>query len=65
MKIIKRIFKTVKEFFIVDKPDVYWEIGGWGGGRLRYKNWASIDKKFERQFKAARELKLCKQKNQP
>lgn len=39
------------------KPDVYWEIGDWGGGRLRYKNWAAVEEKYKRQLDAATALR--------
>lgn len=41
-----------------ETPDVYWERDNFGGGRLRYKNWAAVEKKFAKQFEGARRLAI-------
>lgn len=63
--LIKRLINFLSRIRIPadNSPDVYWEIGdAFRGGRLRYKNWAAVEKKYEKQFKAARELKKRQQK---
>lgn len=58
------MLKRLLSFFNPPQPpDVYWERDNFGGGRLRYKNWAAVENKFKRQIEASRQLAIIAKKH--